>query len=110
MSSRLPRFKRASTIPVIVLTARDREMIDLVHRHRLLRSSHILALIGNSSQHLLRRLQLLYHHGFLERPRAQLDYYHRGGSREIVYVLGSSGAALLKREFGGTVRELCGAG
>jgi hypothetical protein len=45
-------------------------------------------------------LQRLYHHGFLERPRAQLDYYHQGGSRRIVYGLGSKGAALLKSDLG----------
>jgi hypothetical protein len=29
---------------------------------------------------VLRRLQLLFHHGYLDRPRAQIDYY-RAGSR-----------------------------
>jgi hypothetical protein len=82
------------------LTARDRTIIQMVHRHRFLRSSHIASLMGDTSQHLLRRLQLLYHHGFLERPRCQIDYYHHGGSRHMVYGIGSKGAALLKRELG----------
>lgn len=82
------------------LTERDRQILNLVHRHRFLRSSHITALIGGSEQQILRRLQLLYHHGFLERPRAQIDYYHRGGSRQIVYGLGNKGAGLLKRGLG----------
>jgi hypothetical protein len=47
----------------------------------------------------LRRLQRLYHHGYLDRPRAQLDYYHEGGSQPLVYGLGSRGASLLRREF-----------
>jgi hypothetical protein len=34
----------------------------------------------------------------MERPRAQLDYYHRPGSRHIVYGLGDKGAALLKQQ------------
>jgi len=55
-------------------------------------------LVGGSRRHILRRLQLLYHRGYLERPRAQIDYYHRGGSRAIGYGLGNQGAALLKRE------------
>jgi hypothetical protein len=97
-SSRLPRFKRASAVPAIKLTERDREIIRLVERFRFVRSSHICSLIPGSPQQLLRRLQLLYHHGFLERPRAQLDYYHRGGSRHMVYGLGSKGAALLRRD------------
>lgn len=80
------------------LTERDREIIRLVHRHRFLRSSQIVALVGSSSQPLLRRLQLLYHHGYLERPRTQIDYYHQGGSRHIIYGLGNKGGALLKQE------------
>ncbi len=105
-SFRLPRFKRASAVAPMQLTERDRTIIRLVDGHRFLRSSHIVALVGAGSQQLLRRLQLLYHHGFLERPRAQIDYYHRGGSRQIVYGLGSKGASLLKRELGVAFREL----
>src|SRR5438309_2169714 len=96
---RLPRFKRASNIPAIEITARDRDAIQHVARNRFLRSSQLCALLPTSSQQILRRLKLLYHHGFLERPRAQLAYYHRGGSRCIVYGLANKGAALLKQEF-----------
>ena len=46
---------------------------------------------------MLRRLQRLYHHGYLERPRCQIDYY-QSGSRRIAYGLGNKGAAWLKRE------------
>ncbi len=85
------------------LTKRDREIIRLIDRHRFLRSHQIIALLGGSPQHLSRRLKLLYHHGYLERPRAQLQYYDRGGSKSIAYGLGSKGGALLKRELGITV-------
>jgi hypothetical protein len=97
-SIRLPRFTRAPEIHAIQLTERDREIIRLVHRHRFLRSPQIVSLVGNTSQQILRRLQLLYHHGYLERPRAQIDYYHRGGSRHIVYGIGNKGVALLAHE------------
>ena len=97
-SVRLPRFKRVIEIQPIQLTDRDWDIIRRVHRHRFLRSTHIVALIGGSPQQLLRRLQLLYHHGYLERPRAQIDYYHRGGSRHLVYGVGSKGAAVLRQE------------
>ena len=100
MVSRLPRFKRATTVAPTQLTERDRQIIRLVHRHRFLRSSQIVALLGGSPQHLLRRLKLLYHHGYLERPRAQLQYYERGGSKSIAYGLGNKGGALLKQELG----------
>lgn len=36
---------------------------------------------------MLRRLQRLYHHGYVERPACQIDYYQRGGSRSIAYGL-----------------------
>jgi hypothetical protein len=98
--SRLPRFKRSSVTAPLELTARDRTIIQSIHQHRFIRSSHLSALLGGSSQGIVRRLQLLYHHGYLERPRCQLDYYHRGGSRHIVYGIGTQGAALLKRELG----------
>lgn len=83
-SSRLSRFKRAATVAPMQLTERDREIIRLVQRYRFLRSPQIVALIASDSQQLLRRLQLLYHHGYLERPRAQIDYYHQGGSRHMI--------------------------
>jgi DNA-binding Lrp family transcriptional regulator len=106
MDSRLPRFKRTTTVARMALTERDRQIIRLVHRHRFLRSPQIVALIGGSSQQLLRRLQLLYHHGYLERPRAQIDYYHQGGSRHIIYGLGNKGGGmLLKQELGVAFRE-----
>jgi hypothetical protein len=98
-SSRLPRFSRVSSVPPLQITNRDREIIRLVHRHRFLRSSHVTSLLSGSRQQILRRLKLLYHHGYLERPRAQIDYYHQGGSRRIVYGLGAKGPSVLKQGF-----------
>ena len=100
---RSPRFRRASTVAPIQLTKRDREIIRLVHRHRFLRSHQIIALLAGSPQRVLRRLKLLYHHGYLTRPRAQLEYYERGGTRPMVYGLSSKGGKLLERELGVTV-------
>lgn len=105
-SYRLPRFQRSSTVPAIRPTRRDCEIIRLIHQHRFLRSRHIVALVGGPSQQILRRLQLLYHHGYLERPRAQLDYYHYGGSRPMVYGLGNKGATVLKQERGVSFRRI----
>lgn len=95
-SSRLPRFTRSVEIPPLRLTDRDLEIIRLIYRHRFLRSSHILRLVQGSPQQVLRRLQLLFHHGYLERPRAQLDYFHRAGSEPLVYGLGNKGAGVLR--------------
>jgi hypothetical protein len=62
--------------------------------------------MGDSPQRILRRLQSLYHHGFLERPRIQIEYYHQGGSRQIIYGLGRKGASLLKQERGADVQSV----
>ena len=98
--SRLPRFKRDSAVAPMQLTERDHDILRSLNRHRFLRSPQIVALVGGSSQQILRRLHLLYHHGFLERPRAQIDYFNRGGTRPIVYGLGNKGGALMRQERG----------
>jgi hypothetical protein len=89
----------------IQITDRDREIVSLVSHHRFLRTTHLAALVRGSAQQVSRRLQLLYHHGFLERPRAQLEYFHRGGSSHMVYGLGNKGAALLREELGNRFSE-----
>jgi hypothetical protein len=88
------------------LTPRDVEILRLVQRHRFLRSHQLSALIGGSRQQLLRRLQSLYHHGFVERPLSQIDYYQRGGSQSMVYGLSNRGAAHLSRADGHSVPRL----
>ena len=90
---RRPRFERAPIRPM-VLTPRDHEILRAVHRHRLLRSTHLVALTGGSKQTTLRRLQLLFHHGYLDRPPMQLDWYAQG-SEPLVYALGHRGAEVL---------------
>ncbi|HEU6448904.1 MAG TPA: replication-relaxation family protein [Verrucomicrobiae bacterium] len=90
------RFKRVPAIGSIELTERDKEILRLVHRHRFLRSSNVVSLLGGSEQQISRRLKLLYHHGYLERPRSQLNYFHTGGSRRMVYGLGNKAATVLK--------------
>jgi len=95
-----PRFRRTATIAPIQLTERDRNIIRLVYRHRFLRSHQIVALLGGSEQQIVRRLQLLFHHGYLERPRAQIQYYEHGGSKPLTYGLGNKGGALLRQEHG----------
>ena len=94
--SRLPRFQRVAKVAPIQLTERDHEIIRLVNRHRFLRSHQIIALVGGSSQQLSRRLQRLFHHGYLERPRAQLQYYESSGSQTIAYGLGNKSSSLLQ--------------
>jgi hypothetical protein len=94
--ARRPRFERAR-VAGIKLTPRDLLILRAVQRHRLLRSTHLIALADGSSQTTLRRLQLLFHHGYLDRPAAQLAWYAKG-SEPLVYALGNRGAAVLAAE------------
>ncbi len=89
----------------IKLMPRDLQILRAVQRHRLLRSTHLVTLLDASRQTTLRRLQLLFHHGYLDRPPAQLDWYAQG-SEPMVYALGNRGAAVLaaEGERGGTLR------
>lgn len=97
MYPRRQRFTRSHTIPRMELTERDREVLRLVLEHRFLNSRQIVALSGANGQAIIRRLHLLYHHRYLERPRCQLDYYYLGGSRPMVYALADKGAEVLRR-------------
>jgi hypothetical protein len=96
IAKRAPRFRRVKPRP-FVLTDRDRRTVELVHEHRLLDSTQIAALLDAPSQTpLLRRLQLLYHARFLDRPRSQIeDLVRNPGSRPMLYALGTAGANLL---------------
>ena len=95
--SRNPRFYRCEDAPPLRLTARDSEILRLVAKHRMLRSTHVLSAIPGSRQNVLRRLQRLYHHQYLDRPRAQIEYYARG-SDPITYCLGKKGLELATRQ------------
>jgi hypothetical protein len=98
---RRPRFQRAEAPPAFHITARDVEIIRQVARHRFLRSTHLFQLVSGTPQKISERLGPLYHAGFLDRPRSQLEYYVRGGgSAPLVYGLGSRGAQLLKIQDG----------
>lgn len=96
VETRRPRFERAP-VPGMILTPRDLDTLRAVYRHRLLRSTHLVAISGGSRQATLRRLQLLFHHGYLDRPPMQLDWYARG-SEPMVYALGNRGAEVLETE------------
>src|ERR1700675_3177839 len=91
-SARLPRFRRASEPPAFRLTDDDVEIVRQVARHRLLRSTHIAALVGRSLDRTNDRLLRLFHAGYVDRPRAQLDRFPTSGSAHYVYALADQGA------------------
>jgi hypothetical protein len=93
--ARRPRFRRASEPPAFRLTDDDAIIVRLLARHRFLRSTHIAALVGRSLDRTNDRLSRLFHAGYIDRPRAQLDYYPSAGSAPMVYALADLGAHLL---------------
>jgi hypothetical protein len=95
--SRRPRFQRVASATSIQLTERDIEIVRQVASHRFLRSSHLTKLFAAPHQKVSERLTSLFHAGFLDRPRSQLQYHVRGGGSEhYVYGLGIRGARLLR--------------
>jgi hypothetical protein len=94
-NQRLPRFRRASEPPAFQLTDGDVAIIRQLAKHRFLRSTHIAALIGRSLDRANDRLSKLFHASYIDRPRAQLDYYPGAGSAPMVYALADRGARLL---------------
>jgi hypothetical protein len=93
--NRRPRFRRASEPPAFRLTDDDVEIVRQLARHRFLRSTHVAALVGRSLDRTNDRLSRLFHAGYVDRPRAQLDYYPTSGSSPMVYALADRGARLL---------------
>jgi DNA-binding Lrp family transcriptional regulator len=93
--TRRPRFRRASEPPAFRLTDDDVVIIRQLARHRFLRSTHIAVMVGRSLDRTNDRLNKLFHSGYIDRPRAQLDYYPTAGSAPMAYALADRGARLL---------------
>jgi hypothetical protein len=97
---RLPRFRRAAEPPAFRLTDDDVVIIRHLARHRFMQSTHIAALVGRSLDRTNDRLSKLFHARYIDRPRAQLDYYPTAGSSPIAYALADRGARLLVQRDG----------
>ena len=98
--TRMPRFRRAAAPPPFRLTDGDVEIVRVVARHRLIMSTHIAALVGRSLDRTNDRLMRLFHAGYIDRPRAQLDRFPTSGSAHYIYALADRGARLLRDEDG----------
>lgn len=104
--SYLPSYKRAKTPPAMRLTERDKQIISAVHHYRLLSSEHVEALFfatteGKSHSRrsaCQRRLQLLFHHAYLD--RLLLPLIMGEGRSPFVYALGEAGVNFVAAESG----------
>lgn len=96
------RFKRSpEAVGGLQLQDRDIEIIRSVYSYRFLNSEQIQALVTGSKQVTLRRLQKLFHHGYLDRPISQIVLSNPLiKPQKIVYGLGDKGADLLAQKFG----------
>ncbi len=80
------------------LTARDMEILETVHRYRHVEARHVRALVRGSGQQITRRLQGLFHNGYLgryarrERMRLELN----PGAPLIAYGLERIGSRVVK--------------
>src|SRR5437016_2810619 len=92
MTSRLPRFRRHRfrKLP-LMLQERDRAIIRLVADYGVVTSQEICSLVGGSDQMILRRLQKMYHGGYLDRPQHQ----RLRGNGKMIYTLGQRGAQVV---------------
>ena len=95
-----PRFKREGQPARIELTDDDIAILQHIYRHRFVRADDLYRLFPDRSQDKLsRRLVRLYRNQFLDRPIAQVDRFHEGGSQPLVYGLDTAGARFLKETF-----------
>ena len=102
-SQRRPRYQRSNPPPSFTLTKRDLAIVTWVYRYRFLTAEQICALAGGSTQGVTRRLNLLFHNGWLDRPRAQLLMPTRLDFRcnhSMIYALGNKGARYLAAAYG----------
>ena len=108
----LPSHKRVDNPPPMRLTDRDMDIVRAVYRYRLLSSPQIEALFFPFSPDkphsrrtsCQRRLQLLYHHQFLD--RVSVPVIMGEGRKPAVYTLAKKGADMLARESGQDRGEL----
>lgn len=102
---RRPRFRRSPEPPAFRVTEDDIVIVRHIARHRFLRSTQIAALVNRSIDRVNDRLQRLFHAGYVDRPRAQLDYYPTSGSAPMVYALADRGVRLLADRDGGQASD-----
>ena len=91
---RYKKFERSKTSPKLKITETDLKILQSLADYRFLDTSHILALHSEiPTRTIQRRLQTLFHAGYLERPVHQFSY--QKPKSYIIYTLDKKGAQLL---------------
>jgi hypothetical protein len=104
MTNPLPRHQRATSPPPFRLTPRDLAVINAVYTYRVLRRDQIQTLFFPSKNTANERLKRLYHHGYLARRWAPVEYGQ--GSGQTLYLLATKGAQRIAQERGADVSEI----
>ncbi len=89
-------FQRLEVADPLKLQPRDIALLRDVADFRFLNSEQVLALHEGSRRNLMTRLNLLFQHGYLDRPESQTSA--RLTSAHIVYSLGRKGAEQLSKD------------
>ncbi len=79
----------------MALTPRDLDIFTLLNRYRYLRSSFVHAFVGGNKIALIKRLGMLYHDGYLDRPAQQWQAIN-ARYMPAVYELGEKAAKVLR--------------
>ena len=95
-TNRKPKFRRAAPEKPLLLTERDLAIFDALECYRFLTSDLICRLIQGSPDKIRRRLQLLFHDGYVDRPDVQIKLYQPTTNDPFIYALGGKGVKALR--------------
>ncbi|GAG56075.1 unnamed protein product [marine sediment metagenome] len=94
VKQRYKKFERSKTPPKFRISETDLKILKDLANYRVLDTRHISELHSKVSKRTIqRRLKLLFHAGFLERPIKQFSQYKYPS--HIIYTLGRKGAKFL---------------
>src|SRR3954465_11510530 len=99
------RTPSASVDPDSATKSYTKPKVYLLPASPLMRPGELFGLVGRSLDRTNDRLLRLFHAGYIDRPRAQLDYYPTFGSAPMIYALADRGAHLLREWDGAEFRN-----
>jgi len=97
-TNRTKQFTRQPKLvsPIGVWTERDHAIIDALALYRFANAESIHQLVGGSYRKLQTRLQQLFHHSYIDRPKKQITLWDVG-RHSYIYALGDEGAKILRK-------------